>query len=52
MKLGKAAGPTGVMADHLKAGQEVVIEQLTDICNCGGIKFSHCFPHTIYFVIQ
>ena len=33
MKLGKAAGPTGVMADHLKAGQEVVIEQLTDICN-------------------
>ena len=33
MRLGKAAGPTGVMADHLKAGQEVVIEQLTDICN-------------------
>ena len=31
MKLGKAAGPTGVMADHLKEGQEVVIEQLTDI---------------------
>ena len=35
MRLGKAAGPTGVMADHLKAGQEVVIEQLTDICNIG-----------------
>ena len=33
MKLGKAAGPSGVMADHLKAGGEVVIEQLTDICN-------------------
>ena len=33
MKLGKASGPTGVLADHLKAGQEVVIEQLSYICN-------------------
>ena len=33
MRVGRAAGPTGVMADNLKAGQEVVIEQLPDICN-------------------
>ena len=33
MKCGKAAGPSGVMSDQLKAGEEVVVEQLTDLCN-------------------
>ncbi len=33
MQCGKAAGPSGVMADQLKGGEEVVIEQLRDLCN-------------------
>jgi hypothetical protein len=33
MKRGKAAGPTGVIAEMFTASGNLVVEWLTDICN-------------------
>jgi hypothetical protein len=33
MKSGKAGGPSGVVADMLKAGGETIVECFTDLCN-------------------
>ena len=33
MKSGKAGGPSGVVADMLKAGGDTVVDCFTDLCN-------------------